>query len=103
MATPASRFRGGILSGGAREGFDRDGYVAFPGFLSPIELAELRSNLDRLLREVVPTMPREHVFFEDKDDPSSLKQLQQLGAHDEWFRKFFKAGPPREVAEVLLE
>lgn len=56
----------------------------------------------RFIDKVVPTMPPERVFYEDKGDRSTLKQLQQLGTHDPWFREQFEAGPFRRLAEQLL-
>ena len=37
--------------------FDRDGFVIVRQFLPPAELADLNRNLDRYIREVVPTLP----------------------------------------------
>ena len=40
-----------------KPGFDRDGYAVVPQFLTGEEFAELRENLDRYIRDVVPTLP----------------------------------------------
>ena len=80
----------------------RDGYVALRGFSPPEELVVLLEQLNRFISEVVPGMPPEHVFYEDKNNLTTLKQLQQMGTYDSWFNERFTSGPFREIAEVLL-
>ncbi len=82
--------------------FDRDGYVALPGFYDAAQMAELQQNIDRFIRDVVPTLPADHVFYEDKSDKVTLKQIQQMGMHDPWFGDLFNNGPFRKVSEILL-
>ena len=83
--------------------FQRDGYVALPRFLVGRELAELIANVDRFIDHVVPQLPAEHVFYENRDDPTTLKQIQQMGDHDPWFQDLFTGSRFREVAEMLLD
>ena len=85
-----------------RRAFDADGYVALRQFIRERELAELTANVDRFVRDVAPTMPPEHVFYENKNEPATLKQLQRLGDYDKWFGELFRDGPFRAVAERLL-
>lgn len=67
--------------------FDRDGYVIVRQFLNQTEFAELNRELDRYIREVVPTLPDKHVFFLDKKRPDTLKQMQNMGL-DPFFRDY---------------
>ena len=85
------------------EQFRRDGYVAFPGFCSPQELQELLSNCRRFIRDIVPRMPRELVFYEDKADLSSLKQIQVLFEYDSWFRSIMFGSRFEQLAAELLQ
>jgi phytanoyl-CoA hydroxylase len=85
-----------------RERFYGDGFVALPQFVSGHEMAELLANMDRFIKDVVPQLPDEHVFYENRNDPATLKQIQQMGDHDPWFHELFTAGRFREVAELLL-
>lgn len=85
-----------------RASYEADGYVSIPGFLSARELRNLRAELDRVIREVVPQMPAEEVYFEDVEDPSSLKQLQRLHAHDRALASSIEIGPMARVAAILL-
>ena len=44
--------------------FDRDGFVVVRDLLPPVELALLRQNLDRYMREVVPKLADADAFYE---------------------------------------
>ncbi len=86
-----------------RSVFDRDGFVAIPGFLDVDELAELHRELDRFMRDVLPMLPREQVYYEDRDDLTTLKQVQHLAEHDAYFQQLAYEGAPRRLAEQLLD
>ena len=74
-----------------RHEFDRDGYVSIPGFFNSDEVAELYENKERFIRDVIPTMPQSEVYYDNKNDGSTLKQLQQLWKHDEFFARMMEA------------
>ena len=58
--------------------FDEQGFVVVRRFLDPNQLAELASEIDRYIREIVPTLPKESAFFHDPERPETLKQLQHM-------------------------
>ncbi len=80
-----------------------DGYADLRAFVSNNKLKELQNHLTRFIEEVVPKMPPEHVFYEDMNDASTLKQLQQMALHDAWFEECFHNGTFRALAERLLD
>jgi len=80
---------------------DRDGFVVIPGFLSGSELSQLNDNLDRYVREVVPTLPDADAFFEDKSQPETLKQLQRMGC-DAYFEAYRNHPRWVQAAEQIL-
>lgn len=82
--------------------FRRDGFVCLPGFLAADDVQGLREHLDLFIRDRVPEMPRQHVFFEDRSDPSSLKQLQELFRYDDFFHGLMFGSRFESVAEALL-
>ena len=47
--------------------FTLNGFVSIPGFLTTDELARLQENKKRFICDVVPKMPMEQVYYEDKD------------------------------------
>ena len=75
--------------------------MVVPGFCDAGELKALEAALERFITERVPTLPAEHVFYEDKADAGTLKQIQRVHEHDEYFGEFFE-GKPKRLAEELL-
>lgn len=85
-----------------KEHFDREGYVFIPGFLRSDEVLAITDQLQNYIREKVPKMPPNHVFYEDKNDPSTLKQLQDMHVHDPFFSEKLNVGKFYEIARLLL-
>ena len=99
----------------ALQSFNRDGYVALTGFLAADEVAETREAVARLIRDRVPHLAREQVFYEELGQPDTLKQILGLYNHDSFFKrlmfgsKFEKtgrtapAGPRRRQKHAVLQ
>lgn len=85
-----------------RADFDRDGFVIVRGLLRPGALAEMRVQIDRYIREVVPGLPKDQAFFDDYARPETLRKLQSLHRHDPWFDGFLRTGPHLGLLEHLL-
>lgn len=86
-----------------REAFRRDGFVLVPGFLDQEELAETLRQLESLIREKVPRMPPEQAFYEDPSDPASLKQIQALYDHADYFGTLMFGSRFEALASLLLD
>lgn len=84
-------------------GFQRDGYVCVDPLVDQKTIDRLSSEIERFVREVVPEMPSSRVYYEDKSDPSTLKQLQKMFEYDEFFRTLIESGPMRQIAETVLQ
>jgi len=84
------------------QNFERDGYVALQAFLSSAEISEIESNLQRFIQQIIPNMPAERIFYENKNDPNSLKQIQQMSEYDAFFYDLLHNSKIRRVAEKLL-
>ena len=82
--------------------FKVDGFVALRQFLKGAQLRDLLTNVDRFVRDVVPQLPREHTFYEDRTDVGTLKQVQHMEDHDPPFHELLTASRFREIAETLL-
>ena len=82
--------------------YDRDGYVLLRGFMSAAEIGETLDVLARFIRDQVPTLPREHVFYEDKSQPDTLKQLQSLFRYEPYFDTLMFRSKFTKLAEFLL-
>ena len=76
--------------GQVKNKFDVDGFVAIPGFLRDAELAEVKNEIDRYIKERVPEIPRADVYYDNLSDPTTLKQLSQIGLHDPYFASLIR-------------
>src|SRR4051812_8625304 len=88
--------------GSLKKNYDRDGYVFIPGFLSDEEVKRINMQFENFIREKVPAMPSNFVFYEDESDSSTLKQLQDIQHYDPFFEAILTGSPFEEIAEVLL-
>jgi len=81
--------------------FETDGFLVLRQFLPADEFEQLTKNLERYLREVVPTLPDAHAYYQDRTRPETLSQLQKMDVDP-----YFKAYPSNrhwlEAAEALL-
>ena len=83
------------------EVFGECGFVGIESFMKRGDVAAL---VKKLNEEVFPSLhglPAEHVFYEERESAASLKQIQHLETHFEWFADWMN-GRPRELAETLL-
>ena len=85
-----------------RESFKHDGYVVMRSFLNTEELSELEQKLNQLITDKIPLLPKEQVFYEDKDRPETLKQIQKLFEHDDYFANLFLGSKFEALAATLL-
>ena len=81
--------------------YDEYGFVIVRNLLDPADFAALRDNLDRYVREVVPTLPDTEAFFHERGRPETLKQLNRMG-HDAWFRDYVQHPRWKALAEALV-
>ena len=91
-----------LLNAESLEKYHTDGFLANGQFLAGERLFELINNVDRFVREIVPGLPAEHAFYEDKADAGTLKQVQNIGDYDPWFNELVTTGRFRTLAEQLL-
>jgi len=83
--------------------FETDGFAAWLEFVSGADFLELLRHVERFIQEIVPQLPPEQVFYEDKNIPATLKQIQRMHDHDPWFHELFAGSRFRELAELLLD
>ena len=85
-----------------KESYDRDGFVVVRNFLSPEEYEPLFAALDRYIREVVPSIPDEAAFYQDKSRPETLKQLQHLEKYEPYFEAYCSHRKWNALASTLI-
>jgi phytanoyl-CoA hydroxylase len=81
--------------------YDRNGFVIVRQLLPEAEFDKLVANLDRYIRDVVPTLDDVHAFYDDKSRPETLKQLQHMGC-DPFFREYTAHPVWNQLAEALV-
>ena len=81
--------------------FDRDGFVVVPKFLTCDGFAGLTGELDRYIREVVPTLPDSDAFYQDRSRAETLTQMQHMGS-DPFFEGYRRHPRWTALAEALL-
>jgi len=84
-----------------RQQFEEEGFVIIPDFVGPVEFAEIDRKVEWFIAQVVPGLPTDQVYFEDREDPSTLKQIQKLHEHSELASVLF-ASPFETLAATLL-
>lgn len=82
--------------------FDQDGYVVVRGFLTGEELGELNRELARYVSERIPQIPRTDVYYENREDPETLKQMARIKQHDAFFAGLIERPKWTGLAEALL-
>ena len=85
-----------------RRSFNLNGYVYLPGFVGADDLEKIVQEKDRYVRDVVPNQPTSEVYYEIKERPDTLKQIQQMYRHDDFFRDLMIDSPWQRLAEVCL-
>ncbi len=85
------------------EEFQRDGYVVADPLFNSSEMTDLNGQISRFIRDVVPKMADTEVYYEDKSDKTSLKQLQRMFEYDGYFKDLIFNSVVREIAEEVLQ
>lgn len=71
------------------------------GFLQTVELNRLRENIDRYIRDVVPTVSEGDAFYEDRSRPETLKQMHRM-ERDSFFAEYLHHPLWKDAAETFL-
>jgi phytanoyl-CoA hydroxylase len=89
-------------TGGYKEAFDADGYIAVRPLFDAAKMAEINRELDRYLRDCVPKMADTEVYYEDKSNRDTVKQMMYLERYDEYFAELLGSGVVHALAEEVL-
>ena len=85
-----------------KDDFQKDGYIFLQGFLSKEEVAEIDQRLRVFIADRLSELPPAQVMYEDKNDKSTLKQLQDLDRFDSFFNDILNNSKFTRIAEELL-
>jgi len=84
------------------DSYQKEGYVFIPGFLQAEELEEVRKTLIDVLKNKESKIPEEKLFFEEKGNPDTLKQIQQLFDYHPIFYQMMYRSKFSALAALLL-
>ena len=82
--------------------FADDGFVVVPQLLSAAALTELKANVDRYIRDIVPGVSEADAFYQDRNRPATLKQLYRM-ERDPFFAAMVDDPVWRGLGETLLD
>lgn len=82
--------------------FQKDGYLFLPGFLNASDINKINFQIENFIETKVSHMPNEEVYYEDKADKSTLKQLQALFKYDPFFERLMFGSDFEKLASILL-
>ena len=84
-----------------RQFYNKHGFVIVRQWLGEEDFTELRVNLDRYVRDVVPTLPDTEAFYDDRARPETLKQMQRMGCAS-FFHDYMRHPKWTALAEALV-
>ena len=82
--------------------FQADGYLHLPRYLDESALDATKQTLKKVMNKI-NTFRNEEIYYEDKADPTSLKQIQHLENKDDFFQQLISTGTVYELAQELLQ
>lgn len=84
-----------------KQHYVQHGFVIVRQLLGNEDFADLKENLDRYIRDVVPRLPDADAFYQDRSRPETLKQMQRMGG-DAFFREYVNHPKWKALAEALI-
>lgn len=82
------------------EAYRRDGVVRIPGFLTPSEVAAVRAELERYIRDDLASKPADARTFEK--DESTVRNLWRLEQHNAFFHQLGERADIRTLVAPLV-
>ena len=87
----------------AKADFDRDGFAIIRGFYSPQETRSLIEQVERYITQIVPTLPSDAVYYEDRETPESMMRLEGMETYDPYFDRMLHGERYTGLASTLLD
>ncbi len=83
--------------------FRDDGYVCIPDFIGADTIAAVLDRVADIKSGKINGIPLEKLYYEDKQAPETLKQVQELFRWDGLFHELMFEGAATRLARALLE
>ena len=83
--------------------FREDGYVCIQNFLDADTIAAILDRVAAIRSGATAGIPKEKLYYEDKESPETLKQVQELYRWDGLFHRLMFDGAAVRLARALLD
>ena len=85
-----------------KESYDEDGFNHIPELFSKSDMEIINQEFNRYIKECVPKMKEEEVYYVDKSNKNTLMQMQKLEVYDKFFYDLFYNSKIRDIAANAL-
>ena len=88
--------------GNLKKSYDEDGYNHIPELFSPADMDILNKEFNRYIKDCVPKMKDQEVYYVDKSNKDTLMQMQKLEEYDDFFYDLFYNSKIKDLAAQML-
>ena len=85
-----------------KKSYDEDGYNHIPELFSPADMDILNKEFNRYIKDCVPKMKDQEVYYVDKSNKDTLMQMQKLEEYDNFFYDLFYNSKIKDLAANAL-
>ena len=85
-----------------KKSYDEDGYNHIPELFSITDMEIINKEFNRYIKDCVPKMKEQEVYYVDKSNKETLMQMQKLEEYDNFFYDLFYKSKIRDLAANAL-
>ena len=85
-----------------KKSYDEDGYNHIPELLSASDMDILNKEFNRYIKDCVPKMKEQEVYYVDKSNKDTLMQMQKLEEQDDYFDELCFNSKVKDLEENAL-
>ena len=83
--------------------YKKNGYAVFNEFFNDEFCNDIKIHLEKFIKNVLPQIPSNRVYYDDIHNKNSLKQIQKIFEYDPFFYDLIHKNEIYELAEQLLD
>ena len=85
-----------------KKSYDQDGYNHIPALFSKADMEVINKEFNRYIKDCVPKMKDQEVYYVDKTNKDTLMQMQKLEEYDKFFYDLFYNSKIKDLAANAL-
>ena len=85
-----------------KKSYDQDGYNHIPALFSKADMEVINKEFNRYIKDCVPKMKDQEVYYVDKTNKDTLMQMQKLEEYDKFFYDLFFNSKIKDLAANAL-